>query len=264
MEPGIRITSVARTVLAVLGLPGGGLDPAAAPSDERVKALAGGAPCAKLLIYAPDAIGQAAARLLDAEFRGLEARGFRKFSLRSVVPPKTPVCFASMFSGLLPERHGILKYEKPALKCRIIFDALPERGLRAAIAAVKDSSIDLIFRGRQADYFPGKDDAAVAARALELIAGGDHDCLLVYQQEYDDLLHALGPRAPDALAAARRHVKTFEALAEAFDRRWAGRPRAVLFAPDHGAHDDPAGGGTHGEDIPEDMDVFHLWKFSRD
>jgi len=259
----VSITSVANTVLAVLGLPPR-LAPCAAPADGRVLALAGTVPCSKLLIYAPDAIGRAAARVLPEEFLRLEGSGFKKFPLRSVVPPKTPVCFASMFSGLPPEEHGITKYEKPRLKCRTIFDLLPAGGVRAAIASVKDSSVDLIFRGRQAEYFSEKDDAAVTGRALELIDGGRHDCLLVYHQEYDDLLHDAGPWSPAALAAARGHFKSFGELAAAFDRRWGGLPRAVLFAPDHGAHDAPAGGGTHGEDIPEDMEVFHFWKFSRD
>ena len=33
-------------------------------------------------------------------------------SLSSMFPPVTPVCFASMYSGLEPQHHGIMKYEK--------------------------------------------------------------------------------------------------------------------------------------------------------
>jgi len=260
-EGGISIASVAGTVLRLLGADGG-LEPGAAAADERVLAGAPGGRVKKVLVYAPDAIGLGMVGRLPGLFNELDSAGFLKFPVRSVFPPKTPVCFASMFSGLAPEGHGIRRYEKPALACKTVFDALPAAGLRAAIVAVKDSSIDLIFKGRKADYFSEPDDKAATARALELIAAGAHDLLLVYHQEYDDLLHAGDPWGQAAKEAVERHVRAFQALAEAFDKRWAGVPRAVLFAPDHGAHKDPATGqGAHGDDCSEDMDVLHFWKF---
>ena len=51
----------------------------------------------------------------------------------SMVPPVTPVCFASMYSGLLPEKHGIKEYIKPVLKCRTVFDVVSEKGKKCAI-----------------------------------------------------------------------------------------------------------------------------------
>lgn len=255
------ITSVAATVLKLLGADGG-LEPGAAPADGRVLAPAPAGGVKKLLIYAPDAIGELALAKFPETFAGLRA-GCLKVPLRSVLPSKTPVCFASMFSGLTPEGHGIKHYEKPVLRCKTIFDALPARGVRTAIVAVKDSSIDLIFRGRPVDYYSEPDDGAAAARALRLIEAGAHDCLLVYHQEYDDTLHASDPWNAAAQAALLRHARSFEELAAAHAAKWQGLPRAALFAPDHGAHIDPATGkGTHGGDSPADMDVAHFWKFS--
>jgi hypothetical protein len=256
------ITSVAGTVLKILGAPGGGLEEGAAPADERVLALAPAGGVKKLLIYAPDAIGLGLIGKHPELFGGLKAAGFRKFNLQSVYPPKTPVCFASMFTGLRPEGHGIQQYEKPVLSCRTIFDALPAHGVRTAIVAVNDSSIDLIFRCRKVDYYSGQDDGAVTRIALELLNAGDYDCLLVYHQEYDDLLHASDPWNEAALSAVKRHLRAFGELTSAFERKWAALPRAALFAPDHGAHTDPATGkGAHGDNIPADMDVAHYWKF---
>lgn len=255
------ITSVAATVLKAFGLPEGCLAPGAAPADARVTAAIPAGGVKKMLIYAPDAIGRLIVEKLPAEFRALEAAAPLKVSLQSVFPPKTPVCFASMFSGLPPEGHGIRRYEKPVLACRTIFDVLPERGVRTAIVAVKDSSIDLIFRGRGVSYFSEPCDRDVTARALELIAGGAHDCVLAYHQRYDDLLHDSDPWNASALEAAREHVKSFLELAAAADKGWGGLPRALLFAPDHGAHTAADGKGTHGDDIPDDMDVFHFWGF---
>ena len=256
------ITSVARTIAEAMGVKEG-LEPSAVPADARVLKLLPAGGVRKVLVYAPDAIGRRMTAVHPELFEGIKAAGFRPFDLHSVFPSKTPVCFASMFSGLPPAGHGITQYEKPVIKCRTIFDALPAAGLKTAIAAVKDSSIDLIFRGRQADYFSEEYDPQVTARALELIEKGAHDFILAYHQEYDDLLHSDGPWKDGSIAAVKRHTEAFLELAEAFNRKWAGVPRAVLFAPDHGGHTDPATGkGTHGAAIPADMDLTHFWKFS--
>ncbi len=255
------LTSVARTLLQSLGI-SDGLAGTAAAADARVLKLRPAGGVKKILVYAPDAIGRRMIAVHPRLFFELDAGGFTRVDLRSVFPPKTPVCFASMFSGLAPVGHGITQYEKPALKCNTIFDALPAHGVRTAIAAVKDSSMDLIFRGRPVDYFSEVYDGEVTARALELIEAGGHDFILAYHQEYDDLLHASGPWKDAAVAAVGRHVEAFLKLTAAFDKKWAGVPRAVLFAPDHGAHVDPdTGKGVHGEDIPADMDIAHFWRF---
>lgn len=257
------ITSVAGTVLTAFRTADHCLEAGAAPADARVLELLPPGGVKKMLIFAPDAIGRAMVAKLPAEFRKLEKAGFVKFPVRSVFPSKTPVCFASMFSGLQPEGHGIKKYEKPVLTCKTIFDALPAHGIRTAIVAVKDSSIDLIFRNREAAYFSEASDPDVTARALELINAGEHDFILAYHQEYDDILHDTDPWNNIAIEAVKGHVLAFEELNAAFDKKWAGLPRAALFAPDHGAHVDPATGrGSHGDDIPADMDVEHFWRFS--
>jgi hypothetical protein len=258
------IASVASTILKVFGAPAGGLEADAAPADERVLALAPAGGVKKLLIYAPDAIGRAMAGKYPELFGRLDKAGFSRFEVQSVFPAKTPVCFASMFSGLAPERHGIRKYEKPVLTCKTVFDALPACGARVAIVAVKLSSIDLIFRGRRTDHYSEVDDEGVTARALKIIDGGKYDCVLAYHQEYDELLHDGDPWNAAAVKAVEGHVRAFERLTAAFDLKWGALPRAALFAPDHGAHIDPATGkGTHGDDIPADMDVTHFWKFRR-
>ncbi len=256
------IASVARTALQALGVKDG-LEDASLPANPRVLDLVPAGGIKKLLIYAPDAIGRRMALIHPELFAGINAGGFRPINVRSVYPSKTPVCFASMFSGLMPSGHGIKQYEKPELKCKTIFDALPAAGFKAAIAAVKDSSMDLIFRGRPVDYFSEEYDAQVTDRALALLEAGGHDVILAYHQEYDDLLHKVGPWKDEAVAAVARHMEAFARLASAAAVAWKDVPHAILFAPDHGAHTDPATGkGVHGDDIPADMNVTHYWKFS--
>jgi hypothetical protein len=58
----------------------------------------------------------------------------------------------------------------------------------------------------------------------------------------------------------RRHIVSFAELTSHCQGRWDGRAWAAAFAPDHGGHDTPeTGGGDHGLDIPEDMELVHFW-----
>jgi hypothetical protein len=104
----------------------------------------------------------------------------------------------------------------------------------------------------------------VTERALTVIAADTHDLVVVYHQEYDDLLHKTHPHSDVCMQAVAHHVQSFEILARAAQRAWSAHNRAIIFAPDHGAHTDPATGkGDHGLDIPEDMSLRHwygIWR----
>ncbi len=214
-----------------------------------------------VLVYGADAIGRIFLDKHPDLKKRLVAASDVQVELRAVFPPKTPVCFASMFTGALPEVHGIRKYERPVLTCDTLFDAQARAGKRAAIVAVKDCSMDIIFRNRPIDYFTEEDDAAVLQRTLLLVEADQHDFIVSYNQEYDDTLHATRHDGPEAVAAAARHVETFVRLWQATEERWAGHDRALVFVSDHGAHfDSVKGKGDHGDDTPEDMDVVHFWR----
>lgn len=216
----------------------------------------------KCLVYAPDAIGTALFREYESYFRPVLRHAPFAVPLQSVTPPKTPVCFASMFTGASPEVHGIRTYEKPVLACDTLFDALARAGKRIAIVAVEDSSIDRIFRERPIDYFPEKYDEQVTNRVLALLETHKYDFIVLYHQEYDDALHATSPRSQQALRALQNHIRSFDVLATACEEHWRDANHSIVFAPDHGAHFDPvAGKGTHLENIPEDMEVTHFFGF---
>jgi len=235
------------------------------PVAEVVKAaerILGSRPVEKALLYAPDAIGEWLYQAHRDEFKPVLRAAPIQVEMRSMIPSYTPVCYGSMFTGLKPEGHGIMKYEKPVLSCPTLFDALAEAGKRVAIVAVKGCSIDLIFRERPIGYYTEEYDPDVELRALELMGDDDHDLILAYHQEYDDVMHRTTPTSPEALDAFRRHLATFSRLTEAFNRDWAMYRRVIAFLPDHGTHVDPATGrGGHGTDSPEDMEVRHFWGF---
>ncbi len=218
----------------------------------------------RCLVFAPDALGSHLHRYRPAMFDAVRRCAPLAVPLRSVIPSVTPVCFASMFTGASPEQHGIRRYEKPVLQCDTLFDALVRAGKRVAIVAPPGCSIGHIFLGRALDYYPEPYDPEVLARTLALLAEDKHDLIVAYHERYDDLLHKTGPYDEQAIAAAEGHVADFVRLAEAFDAAWGRHDRAIVFAPDHGAHTDPVTGrGVHGEDIPDDMEVVHYFGLRR-
>jgi len=210
-------------------------------------------PLEKCLIVAPDAIGAHLWERHETELREVLSLAPLKVALRSVSPPKTPVCFASIFTGAQPETHGIQSYTRPVLECDTFFDALIRADKKVAIVAVENSSMDLL-------YFLEEDDKAVTKRILEVIRGDEYDVIAVYQQDYDDRLHESTPLSPACIQALGQHIQDFKEMAEEAHRHWKDKGHVVVFAPDHGAHIDPSTGkGDHGLDIPEDMNLFHCY-----
>ncbi|MFB3892972.1 MAG: hypothetical protein ACE15C_13215 [Phycisphaerae bacterium] len=216
----------------------------------------------KCLIYAPDAIGAQMVERWPASFRPVPEIAPIAVDLRAVMPPKTPVCFASMFTGAMPEVHGIRKYEKPVLACDTLFDALIRAGKRPAIVSTVGCSMDRIFRERPMDYFSQADDEAVMSRTLNILESSAYDLIVCYQIGYDKCVHSEGPYCPAAIGQMEEKIANFKRVAAAVRERWAGRRVMIGFCPDHGAHvDEATGKGDHCLDIPQDMNVRHFFGF---
>ena len=236
------------------------------PLTEVVQARAGALgnkTIQRALIFCPDATGAWLAKKYPAMFLDVLAHAPLRLELRSVIPPKTPVCWASVFTGALPEIHGIQPImPRPTFHGDSFFDALVRARKRAAIAAVTDSSMDRVFRGRDVDYFAERYDLEVTGRVVQLLEAGSHEVIVAYVQEYDDVMHQTTPESPEALRAVEHHIEAFRVLAGAFSKHWHGYDRAIMWLTDHGTHVDPTTGrGTHGDDIPADMAVEHFFGF---
>ncbi len=214
----------------------------------------------KCLVYAPDAVGLQMYQNFRSLFDAVLKHAPIAVPLCSVIPPITPVCFASMFTGAQPRVHGLQKKEKPVLTCDTIFDALIRAGKRVAIVSVKEQSMDLIFRKRKIQYFSELDDQAVTRRTIEIIQSNNYDFIVAYHCEYDDILHEKTHDCTEAIQALSNDIAAFTQLADTMDAFWQRNNRAIVFAPDHGAHIDPESGkGTHGNNIPQDMHVQHFF-----
>ena len=235
-----------------------GLDWAAAILQEHA-----GGPITRTLMYNPDAVAQWLLYKYRPMFQPVLARTQLALPLRSPMPSVTPVCFGTMYTGALPEVHGIQAYEKPVIQIDTLFDALVRGGKKTALVAVADSSMAKIYNDRPIDYYYLPYDDEVKEKALELIAQNQYDFISVYTQQYDDVMHRTGVESPEAMEALQNQIDCFAALADQAERCWTGHNSLSAFSPDHGVHQQPDGCGNHGQDIPEDLNIVHYLGVTR-
>lgn len=260
----ICITRTASTVLSLLGVsapaemapPIGQVLQAA---DGRFSPLEGVPVCDRVFLYNPDAIAMWIYEKYADYFTEMEKLTDLRLNMLSVVPPVTPVCFGSMYSGLQPADHGILKYEKPVLKVTTLFDLLAKAGKKAAIVSTEGDSISRIFLEREMDYFIHPHKETCNQKALELIAGDKYDCIVLYNGDYDYHMHRHTPEGKRALRALCENIDTFMELHAAIRTHWNAHRTALAFAPDHGCHKAYAFLGAHGKNLPCDMNIPHFY-----
>lgn len=256
------ITSVAATVADVMGLPA--IAQAAAPNGA-VCALArerlAGQSATRVLLYNPDAVALWIYEKYEAMFDGARRVSDLAMPMRSVMPSVTPVCFASMYTGLAPADHGIQSYTKPVLRVPTLFDALLVSGKRVALVSTAGDSISMIFLEREMDYYIFDTVDEVNRKAHELVRNDAHDVIVVYNGNYDTTMHKFGPESDEALAQLRRNIDDYAALVAAAKVHWAAHDVFFGFLPDHGCHEIDGGCGSHGLDMPEDMNIIHFYGF---
>ena len=237
---------------------------AEAPVDfisEKIKQRAGGN-IEKVLMFNPDAIGMWMFQKYFDCYEAVYKHADICVPYRSPMKSVTPVCFATMYTGALPDVHGIKVYEKPVLSTDTIFDTLVRAGKRVAIVAISGSSMASIFLGREIDYYilpPGTDDYLMEAKATELLNENKHDFIVAYGQGYDDEEHKSGPESPSSLSEFKKQIAIFDRLSTRAKEIWKNDRFLLVFAPDHGAHLCANGKGAHGEEIPEDLNILHFY-----
>ena len=213
----------------------------------------------RVVIYNPDAVALWLYQKYTQLFSEAALASDLALPMRSVMPSVTPVCFASMYSGVLPTEHGIQKYEKPVLKVATLFDDMIAAGKRAAIVSTAGDSISKIFLEREMDYFIYDSVAQVNEKALSLIEEDQYDLIVVYNGNYDGTMHKCGTESPQALEALRQNVCFYAELVDKIRACWPTHRVLYGFCPDHGCHEIDAECGSHGLDMPEDMNVIHFY-----
>lgn len=255
------LTRFAGTIADITGVQA----PEFAPAErvEEIKTLVSertGKPTVdRAVIYNPDALGAWFIDKYTEMFKPMTDRSMLRVDYLTSFPPKTPVCFGTMFTGATPDQHGIHAYVKPHLKIDSLFDRWAAADKKVAMVSVAGQSIPLLFQGRNIDYFLFKSDGAVIEKSVELIHSDEYDIIEVYVMEYDTVMHMTHPKSIFAKAAARRHVEGYVKLYEAVSEAYKGQSTFLAFAPDHGVHREKYLLGNHGKNIPEDMNLSHFY-----
>lgn len=213
----------------------------------------------RVVIYNPDAVGLWVYQKYTERFTRAALCSDLALPMLSVMPSVTPVCFASMYTGVMPCVHGIQRYEKPVLKTRTVFDEYIKAGKKAAIVSTSGDSISKIFLEREMEYFIYETPEEVNEKALELIDEDRFDLIVIYNGDYDGTMHKFGPEAPESLAALDKNVAFYSKLTEKIDSAWKNHSVFYGFCPDHGCHEIDGGCGAHGLDMEDDMNVIHFY-----
>jgi len=183
-----------------------------------------------------------------------------KIPLQAVMPSVTPVCFGTMYTGAQPEVHGIRRYEKPVITIDTIFDALIRAGKKAVIIGDTKCSLGKIFLERKMDYFVYDTEEEINAKAVEVILEDKYDFIVIYNGNFDSRMHKVGPEDKEAFGELRSNVHAFGIFCELVKNHWQKHTTLVGFAMDHGCHEIDGNCGSHGLDMPEDLNIVHMYK----
>ena len=231
----------------------------AALTDYASEAFGG--KCAdRIFMYNPDAIAEWVNEKYPRLLREVHARCSLALPFCTVMPSVTPVCFGTMYTGAQPEVHGIRSYVKPVITVDSIFDAMLRAGKKCAIVSTENDSLSMIFLERAIDYFFYPTVEEVNAKAAELILRDEHDVIVVYNGNYDTVMHKFGPESVEALSELRINSEAFATFDALIGTHWQQHNALVGFAMDHGCHEIDGGCGSHGLDMPEDLNIVHYYK----
>ncbi len=260
----ICLTSVTSTVCELFGVDVS--DSIQKPNElilAKAKATLGKKKIDRAVLYNPDAVALYLYQKYTEMFAKAAAVSDLAIPMLSVMPSVTPVCFASMYTGVMPETHGIRKYEKPVLKTDTLFDYFIKAGKKCAIVSTEGDSISKIFLEREMDYFIYDEVEEVNKKALELIDEDIYDLIVIYNGNYDGTMHKFGPESPEAMSALEHNINFYSVLSENINKKWTQHDVLYGFMPDHGCHEIDGGCGSHGLDMEEDMNIIHFYKIKK-
>lgn len=216
----------------------------------------------RVVMYNPDAIAQWVTEKYPEFLPGVKRYTEKPIYLSTVMPSVTPVCFGTMYTGAQPSVHGIQKYEKPVITIDTLFDRLIAAGKKIAFVTYGQCSLSRIYLERNVDYYHYEAGSIsdVNAKAIELLLRDEHDFYVIYNGNFDSVMHKNGPESPRSLAELRVNDHVFSCISKIVNEHWKNHNTLVGFAMDHGCHEIDGGCGSHGLDMPEDLNIVHFYK----
>ena len=213
----------------------------------------------RIFMYNPDAVALWLYQKYTEMFEPVMTHTQLALPLQAVMPSVTPVCFGTMYTGAYPEVHGIRKYDRPVIRIDTLFDAMVRAGKKCAIVAQPTCSMGMIFLEREIDYYLYDTVEEINEKAAELIDKDCYDLLCVYNGNYDSIMHKNGPEAEISLQALRHNAAAFDRFASMIEEKWTQHDTLIGFAMDHGCHEIDGDCGSHGLDMPEDLNIMHFY-----
>ena len=213
----------------------------------------------RIFMYNPDAIGEWLYDKYRSYFAEADAAAPLEIEFRSVMPSVTPVCFGTMYTGAQPSVHGIQSYTKPVISIDTLFDSHIRAGKKAAIIADTTSSMAHIYLEKEMDYYIFDTIEEINACASRLIEEDKYDFIAVYNGNYDGTMHRWAPESMRSIAEMRANVTAFAQFAAQIRQSWAHHNTLIGFAMDRGCHEIDGELGSHGLDMPEDLNIVHLY-----
>lgn len=259
------LTCVTPTAADLLGLP----RPREAEGEPLAQIVESMKPCPRLAIVILDGLGLATWRAHGAHTPVInQMAGLHLIQLRSVSPPVTPVCLATIATGARPETHGVRERDDP-FRAETIFEVARQQGRTSGVAGGALCSAARVL-GRWSDVTrrvgsEGEEmDDLILVAALRILEEDRPDLLLTQFVALDSAGHKHGPFGPESAQAAAALDRRFGHLLAALRKRGYG----VLALADHGQHpvDPPVDGcrGWHDDTTEETMLVPMLWAGSQE
>ena len=217
-----------------------------------------GGPADRAVIYHADAVGSYMFQQYPYLFAPVQRHTSMIIPFVSTKESVNPVVYATMYTGVDPEVHGIQTYVRPKLTCDTLFDQYIKAGKKVAVLTMQESTFNYIFAGRKIDFYNGANALEIREKAIKLIEKDRYDLLSIHTLDYDSAAHHYGPEAKESKNALSLEAEGFDAIAEAIKKLNKGHRTLLTYSPDHGQHLTLGGTGTHGSNLTEDMNVFHF------
>ena len=176
--------------------------------------------------------------------------------VRSVLPSKTPVNFATMATGAPSDVH-MIRDRSEMLTVETIFHVLSEASMKSAAAGRASSSVGILL-SKFADYKVIADsntDEELTRLAVKMIQEKRPEFILMQLLDLDDTGHKFGllsDEVREAISAIDRH------LGELLPHLAEGGYGLMVLA-DHGAHEN-AGRAGHDGSSEDDLVVPLTWR----